>query len=587
MEKQIYADRIFGVQNLPAERVKKAAWNTQGIKHRSQITLNSTAPSSQLRLEITTRFNFEVHQVTAWFQAGEQNFQVHAIQDGVSWSELDWGYLQHWEISVEFPKHAPKITYWIAAFDPVQDLWVYADNQAHTQKQATCFALVNPLPSMPEWAKQAILYQVFVDRFSPGIEQPWLQTEDVFGICGGTLQGVIDHLDHIQSLGCNTIWLSPIFVSDSHHGYNTKDLFTIEPRLGTLADFQHLLDCVHQRGMYLILDFVANHWSDQHPTFLAAQQEQTSAYFDWYRWKKWPLEYDCYFGVTDLPEINLHHGPARQHILDAATFWLKQGVDGYRLDHAGGPPLDFWADFYTTCQAANPDCWLFGEIPTTAPEQKRMSLVNHPPLDFLINHAFRETFAIETWTVGQMCAFLSGHYQYFANQYGPVFLDNHDMNRFLFACGNRVERLKQAAFLMFTLPNPPILYYGTEFGMTQTTPIHAKPTDFGTFEMARFPIDWQHPDKNMFFFFQQLFQLRKKWFVMWHGERKFETPNSGQNLLMESIRQETKFVTLAVNLGKEIQTIEVDSSQTQEYWGQAIFANGVWQLPPGGIAFWY
>ncbi len=587
MEKQRYADRIFGVQDHPDERVKKAIRNTQGIQHRGQFSLETTTSGVQLRLEITTNLPFDVSEVCAWISVDGTEVRVDARRNGVSWSELDWAYLQHWVVSLELTGQPHTIKYWVAAFDPAQKHWIYADNQADARDAAACFALVIPLPVMPDWAKQAVIYQVFVDRFSPGVGRDWLQTEDVFGVCGGNLQGVMDHLDHIQSLGCNTIWLSPIFASDSHHGYNAKDLFTIEPRLGTLADFQRLLEAVHQRGMFLILDFVANHWSEEHPSFKEACLDQNSPYYDWYRWQKWPEEYDCYFGVKDLPEINLNHPAARQHVLDAAVYWLKQGVDGYRLDHAAGPPPDFWADFYTVCRSVNPACWLFGEIPADAPAQQNMARVNHVPLDFLLNRAFRETFAIQRWNLGQFVSFLHGQLLCFSGQSGPVFLDNHDMNRFLFACGDEIERLKQAAFLLFTLPNPPILYYGTEFGMTQDNPVHARPSDFGTFEMARFPIDWQQPRHELFSFFRQLFQLRKDWFGFWTGERRFEILGADGTCLVENVILGSQSVQLAVNLGVDSQTVPVDSTLQQEYWGMASCNKEGWQLPPGGIAFWY
>ncbi|MAT44047.1 MAG: hypothetical protein CL609_17065 [Anaerolineaceae bacterium] len=591
MTEKKYADRIFGVQHLPQERQKKAAWAAQGIKHRSMREIKSDLSGYQLQLKVTTQFDIPVNEVCCWVKTENDLFPVCADLINVEWSELNWQYVQHWTVTLSIAENIKTVNYWLAAKDPQQKQWIFADNQASSRMEATCFALVLPEPVVPDWAKQAIIYQVFVDRFSPGKNKVWKQTSDVFGLCGGTLNGVLDHLDYIQGLGCNTIWLSPIFVSDSHHGYNAKDLFKIEPRFGTLSDFQNLVNSMHQRGMYLLLDFVANHWSDQHPSFLEAQSCKKSEFYDWYKWNCWPSDYECYFGVPDLPELNLQHGPARQHVLQAAAYWLQQGADGFRLDHAAGPPLDFWADFYQVCYETKPECWLFGEYPASATDQFALTQVLHPPLDFLLNRAIRETFGLETWSMGQFVSFLSDHLHYFSNHYGPVFLDNHDMNRFLFVCGNRVERLKQAAFLLFTLPHPPILYYGTEIGMSQPAPVHARPQDFGTFEMARFPMVWDQTTHDLQLFFKQLFSLRDRWKMLWGGNRQFEIVDSEHGFLLQKISKGADTVWLAVNRADTTQIITNKQFPSHhipnEYWGDAVLTDDGWLLHPGGIAFWF
>ena len=180
---------------------------------------------------------------------------------------------------------------------------------------------------------------------------------------------MIQKLDYIQSFGFNTLWLSPLFASPSHHGYDATDLYQVEPRLGTNADLKELIAAAHARGMRLLLDFVANHWSHQHPSFQAALADEHSPYHDWYTWKHWPDDYATYFDVRGLPQLNLRPGPARTYLLDCAAYWLHEGVDGFRLDYANGPAHDFWTDFRRACRTARPDCWLFGEVVHTAPVQ--------------------------------------------------------------------------------------------------------------------------------------------------------------------------------------------------------------------------
>ena len=211
---------------------------------------------------------------------------------------------------------------------------VYADNQSTSEQTATQFARwLNPQNIAPP-SKTARVYQVFVDRFNPGSNSGWLQTEDLLKPFGGTLRGVIEKLDHIHDLGFNTVWLTPIFSSPSHHGYDVCDYNQIEPRLGIEADLMELLDSAHIKGMRVLLDFVANHCSDQHPAFQSGLADPVNAQSGWFTWTKWPRRYLSYFNVETMPEFNLRFGsPARDHLLEAAQKWLNWG-DGYRLDYA-------------------------------------------------------------------------------------------------------------------------------------------------------------------------------------------------------------------------------------------------------------
>ncbi|MGH2523725.1 MAG: alpha-amylase family glycosyl hydrolase, partial [Anaerolineales bacterium] len=401
-----------------------------------------------------------------------------------------------------------------------RDDWVYADNQARTVAEATDFAIWIDDDPPPAWTREAVTYHIFVDRFYPGDGKPWLKPKDLSGAFGGTLRGVIQKLDDIESLGFNALWLSPVFASPPVHGYHATDLYTVEPRLGTNADLKELIEALHARGMRLILDFVANHWSDQHPTFLSAQSDPSSPYRDWYIWNHWPDDYETYFGVRELPQLNLKPGLARDYMLECAHYWLREGVDGYRLDYAYGPPHDFWSDFRRACRAARPDCWLFGEVIHSAAVQLSYAGRLDGTLDFLLARALRETFAHRTWSLAQFESFLSAHDAYFPYSFSrPSFLDNHDMNRILFAAGEDKARVRLGALVLFTLSGPPIVYYGTEAGVTQERPIHQN--DFGIFEEARLPMKWgDEQDASLAEYFRRLGALRRDHLVLHRGSRR-------------------------------------------------------------------
>ncbi len=158
--------------------------------------------------------------------------------------------------------------------------------------------------TIPDWLREAIIYQIFVDRFAPDHGRAFAAETDLSKFFGGTLRGLTSRLDTLRDLGVNCLWLTPIFASPSHHGYDPTDCFAIEPRLGTEADFRALVAAAHQRGMRIVLDFVANHLSRQHPAFVAAQQDPRSPYREWFFFREYPDKYESF-----LVERRRRHAP--------------------------------------------------------------------------------------------------------------------------------------------------------------------------------------------------------------------------------------------------------------------------------------
>ena len=242
---------------------------------------------------------------------------------GESWEMLLWGYVRHYAVTLPGLPDGSVLRYRLSAAG-VSGQEVWADQGAYF----ACYIANDP---PPPWTRQSVIYQIFVDRFNPGSGHPWLAPETPAGFYGGRIQGITEKLDYIAALGANVLWLTPVFPSPSHHGYDATDLFEIEPRLGKKADLRRLLDAAHQRGMRVLLDFVPNHWSHLHATFQDAIHNPSSPYRDWYTFKHWPDDYESFFGVKELPQVNLRNPAARQSMLDAAAYWLDFGVDGYRL----------------------------------------------------------------------------------------------------------------------------------------------------------------------------------------------------------------------------------------------------------------
>jgi len=202
-------------------------------------------------------------------------------------------------------------------------------------------------PSGPEpWWKGAVIYQVYPRSF-----------RDTNGDGIGDLNGIIEGLDHIASLGVDAVWLSPFFTSPmDDFGYDIADYRGVDPMFGTLQDFDRLLEKAHGLGLKIIIDQVYSHTSDQHDWFAESRQSRTGPKADWYVWAdpkpdgSPPSNWQSVFGgpawewdarrgqyylhnfLRSQPDLNVHNPEVQQALLDVAAFWLDRGVDGFRLD---------------------------------------------------------------------------------------------------------------------------------------------------------------------------------------------------------------------------------------------------------------
>ena len=493
--KPTYPDNIFGGLEKPSSGLKYSLKCNQGVRHYDTVRLQSNGNGGlELNLTVFSDSKMPVLSVEVVWSADDWQSRTTAKLERKKqqWQTIGWKWRVDWSLTIPV-QEGQVIRYYVYACLADGSL-VYAENQSQTESEATQFAQwIKKEHLPPAWSKDARIYQVFVDRFSPGEGKAWLQKADLSKPFGGTLRGVTEKLHYIQNLGFNTIWLSPIFSSPSHHGYDSSDYFEIEPRIGTLEDFKQLVNEVKARGMRLILDFVANHCSDQHPCFISSRNNQDDSHQSWIKWIKWPQKYDSFYNVPSMPKFNLRYGsPARKYLFEVAQYWLKLGVDGYRLDYANGPDRDFWVDFQRACLEINPECWTFGEVVAPVDEQAHYAGSMNGTLDFLSCQILREVFALRTHSAGELTAYLVSVRNGFPSGFSqPTFIDNHDMNRFFFAAEENLESLHAALKLLYLLPEAPIVYQGTELPLSQKKSIHDK--EAIGFDEARLPMTWQQP----------------------------------------------------------------------------------------------
>jgi glycosidase len=398
-----------------------------------------------------------------------------------------------WDGSEEFPGGGPNRVYTVQPAGNAILVW-YGDVVPQ-----------EPDPAELSWWNDTVFYEIFVRSF---------HDSDGDGI--GDLQGIIQKLDHLNDgdpttgddLGIGGIWLMPINDSPSYHGYDTTDYRAIDPDYGTLADLQQLLDACHARGIRVIVDYVMNHCSTQHPWFQAAAAGDP-AWRDWFRWSPFdpgqtgPWGQDVwhwhasgwYYGLFwgGMPDLNYDHPPVRQEMFETAAWWLQDvGVDGFRLDavlyiHEDGDQLQntaqtfqFWQDFGAHVRAVAPDALTVGEAWTNTATVVQYVTEGRLDLAFEFDLAGAILGAVndaDTGWLGAKAAQVHGQYPYLQV---ATFLTNHDQDRVMTVLGEDAGRARVATGILMTLPGVPFVYYGEEIGMTGA----------GAHENIRTPMQW-------------------------------------------------------------------------------------------------
>lgn len=371
-----------------------------------------------------------------------------------------------------------------------------------------------------QWWKESVVYQVYPRSFY-----------DSNGDGIGDLRGIIEKLDYIKELGVDVIWLCPVYRSpNDDNGYDISDYYDIMDEFGTMADWKELLAEVHKRGMKLIMDLVVNHTSDEHPWFIESRSSKDNKYRDYYIWRpgkngrepnNWEStfsgsawEYDEKTGEYYLhlfskkqPDLNWENPAVRNDIYQMMTWWLDQGIDGFRMDvinfiskdmrfpdapnpegkkyvpggqfYVNGPRIHEFLQEMNRKVLSKYDCMTVGEMPGvtvddailyTAPERKELNMVftfEHMDLDSGPGGKWdlrplqlsRLKKVLAKWQTG-----LHGR------GWNSLYWNNHDQPRIVSRFGDdgkyRVESAKMLATVLHMMQGTPYIYQGEEIGMT-------------------------------------------------------------------------------------------------------------------------
>ncbi len=431
--------------------------------------------------------------------------------------------------------------------------------------------------STPHWFKDAVMYQIFVDRFFNGNEDgqllnlkkrcylydhweetPYYRKDPETGktVCfdffGGNLLGVMKKLPYLKDLGINTIYFNPIFEAPSNHKYDTADYKKIDAMFGDNELFKELCQRAGKMGISIILDGVFSHTGSDsiyfnkegHYPELGAYQSKESPYYSWYTFYNYPHEYECWWGIDTLPNVN-ENDPSYQDFIiynkdSVLRHWMKTGIKGWRLDVVDELPGQFVKNFRKVMKEMDEQSVLIGEVWEDASNKisygemreyllgdELDSVMNYPLRDILLSFFLGHDNA---WHTHHRLMSLYENYpreHFFATM---NMVGTHDVPRVLTLLGDAppahtlskeeqicyklnehqkdlaIKRLKMLSLFQMTFPGAPCIYYGDEVGMEG----YGDPLCRGTYP-------WGSENKQLLAWYKKIIFLRNTYAVLRTG----------------------------------------------------------------------
>ncbi|HEV2377020.1 MAG TPA: alpha-amylase family glycosyl hydrolase [Streptosporangiaceae bacterium] len=382
------------------------------------------------------------------------------------------------------------------------------------------------------WWQRGVIYQIYPRSFA-----------DSTGDGVGDLQGVLTHLGYLASLGVEAIWLSPFYPSPmADFGYDVADYTGVDPLFGTLADFDALVDAAHRRGIKVVVDYVPNHTSDQHPWFTESRSGRHSPKRDWYVWRdpapgggppnNWRSSFRAVGGawrfdgdsgqyylhsyLPQQPDLNWENPEVEAAMHDVLRFWLRRGADGFRLDAisriAKDPQLrdnepglrhdQDWPSIHDRLRrirnvvAEFDDAMIVGEVYLLDPKRVVAYINSGDQLHLAHNFVFVNV----KWDAAAVRESVEEFVDLAAPGAWPTWLlENHDHSRvatrYAAGPGTGERRARLAAMLVCTLRGTPFLYQGQELGLPDAVIPTERRVDVDGRDPERAPMPWLPPSR--------------------------------------------------------------------------------------------
>ena len=431
------------------------------------------------------------------------------------------------------------------------------------------------------WAYESVFYQIYPLGFCGApFENDGIQEHRILK--------VLDWIDHIKETGCNAVYFSPVFESDTH-GYNTRDYSRIDCRLGTNEDFKKVCDALHAAGIRVVLDGVFNHVGRGFWAFKDVLEKRwDSPYKDWFNISfdgnsnyNDGLWYEGWEGHYDLVKLNLRNPAVTEHIFSCVRQWREEfGIDGLRLDVAYCLDFDFLKNLHNVCKSLDPEFFILGEL--LHGDYSRW--VNPEMLDSATNYECYKGLhsSFNSMNMFEICHSLK-------NQFGPeqwcryrgmhllAFVDNHDVSRIASVLQNE-KHLPLIYALMFGMPGIPCIYYGSEWG----TKADKKDGD------PALRVSFDAPEKNeLTEWISKLAKIHRESKALCYGSIAVPVLTNKQCIIERQFEDER--VMIAINADSEAYTAHFDAR-----CGRAEdLINGGWHdfgggstLPPYSAAVW-
>lgn len=476
----------------------------------------------------------------------------------------------------------------------------------------------------PNWFKEGVIYQIFPDRFYNGLPQVLHPKKDsvihghwsnhpyyirdadtgrivAYDFFGGNLQGVIEKLPYLQELGISVIYFNPIFASASNHRYDTGDYKTVDTMLGDNQLFSTLCAKAQEVGISVILDGVFSHTGSDSIYFnrdgnypeVGAYQSKQSPYYSWYRFTDYPDEYEGWWGIDTLPNVEENEPSYGDFIIESKDsvikHWLKLGAKGWRLDVADELPDSFIKKIYKTMKDVDKDSILIGEVWEDASNKQSYGKVREylqgDEMDSVMNYPFRKITmdfmlgAMDARAVHR--AFMSLAENYPSHNFYALMnlIGSHDVPRILTLLGEApphesltvaqqakyrlpteqqqvgIARLKMLVLWQMTFPGVPSVYYGDEAGVQG----YKDPFNRGTYP-------WGQENQELLTWHKRIIALRNqydvfktgKWISLPAHEQVYgyvRTITNGQDVFGQAKQDNTAIVLF--NRSQETVTLEI------------------------------
>jgi glycosidase len=390
----------------------------------------------------------------------------------------------------------------------------------------------------PEWSKNAVIYEVNIRQYTPE----------------GTFSAFSAHLPRLKELGVDILWLMPIHpIGEKNRKgtlgsyYAVKDYFGVNPEFGTMEDFKSLVKQIHDMGMYVILDWVANHsaWDNpltqEHPDWYTKTIDGQFRPTPWYDW-------------DDIIDFDYSQPGLREYMTKAIKFWVeKADVDGYRCDVAGFVPTDFWENVRLELESIKP-VFMLAEWESRDLHKKAFDMTYAWSLWFALEDLYQQKRGM-----GGLMEYLAHDVSTFPeNAYRMTFTENHDKNSWE---GNQYSNygdgLHAAMVLCCTVNGMPLVYSGQEAGLDRSLKFFEKDE-----------IEWQdHENADIY---KKLFQLKKKNRALWNGKWGGEMIriNNDQSDHVLSFYRESdgdKMISI-INLSNQKADVNLDTAPFSGYY---------------------